>query len=303
MSNFNEVNKIIITDIINDTFYVEGCSNRGKISKIRQFSEIIIRKILDLSSDEKVTLGDSKIRKQLIQKSNNNENFINALNNIQKFGNDCTHTQMIQNVTDEDYQSVKDSLLDLYAFLFIDYFSKYPFDTKQNIADGFSVLPPIIRYKTLKYLYEKFPNNAVIIDKFSLSILKTFDKKEAISWLNANKENLLNVSTLTEKGKQKIIEQFGDEKLAQAFFESIDKNMYDVCYEKIEIVGNQIKNNGHLYKTFEEASNFLEGFKNRSGNSEAEIEFFSLMDFVYLGRKVEKIDQTKRFKYIGMSIK
>lgn len=303
MQNFNEVNKILITDIINDTFYVQGSSNRGKISRIRQFSEIIIRKILNLSSKEKVTLGDFKIKKQLIQKSNNNEVLINALNNIQKFGNECTHTQMTQHVTEADYESVKDSLLDLYAFLFIDYFSKYPFDTKQLIADGFSVLPPIIRYKTLKYLYEKFPNNAVIIDKFSLSILKTFDKKEAINWLNANKNNLLNVSILTEIGKQKIKEQFGDEELAQAFFKSIDNNMYDVCYEKIEIVGDQIKDNGHLYKTFEEASNFLEGFKNRSENSEAEIEFFSLMDFVYLGRKIEEIDQTKRFKYIGMVIK
>lgn len=58
--------------MINDTFYLESRSNLGKISTIRQYSEVFMRKLLDLPESEKVTLGDHKIRKKLETISLNN---------------------------------------------------------------------------------------------------------------------------------------------------------------------------------------------------------------------------------------
>ena len=46
----------MIGDLIHDTFYVE-LSKRGKIKGIRQFSEILVRKILNVGSDKKLMLG------------------------------------------------------------------------------------------------------------------------------------------------------------------------------------------------------------------------------------------------------
>ena len=48
-----------------------------------------------------------------------------------------------------------------------------------EVIHHFSLLPPIIRYLTLEYLHNKYPENTMIIDKLSLAILKAFDKEHA----------------------------------------------------------------------------------------------------------------------------
>ena len=56
MKNFNnEAYKYLASDLIGDIFYAET-SYRGKISEVRQYAEVIVRKILDIDPDEKVTL-------------------------------------------------------------------------------------------------------------------------------------------------------------------------------------------------------------------------------------------------------
>lgn len=63
---------------------------------------------------------------------------------------------------------------------------------------------------------------------------------------------------------------------------------YELCYNKVINVAEQIKKNGPLYKTFEEAKQLyvtkgiLPEIKNEY------IEFNSIMNFCYLGRKVIK---------------
>lgn len=53
----NEVYSELVSDLILDTFYIER-HNRGKVASIMQYTEVIVRKILDLPESEKVTLGD-----------------------------------------------------------------------------------------------------------------------------------------------------------------------------------------------------------------------------------------------------
>ena len=68
-------------------------------------------------------------------------------------------------------------------------------------------------------------------------------------------------------------------------------NIYDLLYAKINDKRTSINESGKLYSTFEGA---LEHY-NKHGKmdvlyaSEEEIEFFSLMEFVYIGRQpIEK---------------
>lgn len=57
-SNFvNKNYEGIVKDIIGDTFYVDT-SYRGKLAKLRQFAEIVVRKLLDIDPSEQVTIGN-----------------------------------------------------------------------------------------------------------------------------------------------------------------------------------------------------------------------------------------------------
>lgn len=61
---FNQDYEILAKDIIGDTFYANN-SYRDKISKVRQYAEIIVRKVLDIAPFDQVTIGDKKILKKL----------------------------------------------------------------------------------------------------------------------------------------------------------------------------------------------------------------------------------------------
>ena len=57
MSNFNnDTYEALVKDLLNDASYLEGRSTRGKIATLRQYSEVIVRRILDFSNEEFVTL-------------------------------------------------------------------------------------------------------------------------------------------------------------------------------------------------------------------------------------------------------
>lgn len=69
MSEFNnEAYQALVSDLINDAFYLEGASYRGIIAKIRQYAEVVVRKILNLSPDETVELGNGKLQHRLKEK-------------------------------------------------------------------------------------------------------------------------------------------------------------------------------------------------------------------------------------------
>lgn len=84
---------------------------------------------------------------------------IESIEKIQRIGNESTHTQNTLSVTDEEFQEAVSSLLNLYSYLFVEYFEKYEFGSNPEVMSAFSILPPIIRYITLKHLYEKYPDN------------------------------------------------------------------------------------------------------------------------------------------------
>ena len=101
-----------------------------------------------------------------------------------------------------DVKAAIDNLFNLYAYLLIEYFQKYEFGSNLEIIHHFSLLPPIIRYLTLEYLHNKYPENTMIIDKLSLAILKAFNNEQALCWIEERKEKLQTMPSISEKAEK-----------------------------------------------------------------------------------------------------
>lgn len=68
---YNEKYQILSKDLMGDIFYWET-SNRNKIATICQYTEVIVRKILDINPSKKMSIGTNKISKK-IDTLNNSE--------------------------------------------------------------------------------------------------------------------------------------------------------------------------------------------------------------------------------------
>jgi len=285
MKNFNnDEYHCLAADLIGDIFYTKS-SYRGKISIIRQYTEIIIRRVLDLDPAKKITLGQVDIQNKI--KTLTNYEFIqNAIEVIRVKGNLSSHTQCLESLTPEDFNNIVDALFDMLAFLLIEYFEKYEFGSRDDVMHSFSLLPPIIRYKVLSFLNKKYPENASIIDRLVLALMKTFSVDVAFNWVKKSKDILIQMRTVSEKAFDGITERMGLE-FANIIKDSAPPNMYQLCIDKITTVGTTINENGLLYSSFESA---LPYYKKRGVllGDVPEIEIFNdIMGFLYLGRKEE----------------
>lgn len=282
MANFNnETYQALVSDLLNDAFYLDGASRRGTIAKIRQYAEVVVRKILDLPSGATVELGNGKLQRKIKEK--NNPLFLNAVRTINKIGSECTHTRVTKEIPESDLEKAIKSLFDLYASLLIEFFKKYKFGSNPEIVRSFSILPPIIRYITLDYLYKKYPDNLMVIDKLSLALLKAFDKKTALNWVEDRRSTLEKTHSVTTEAYNATAEKCG-EAIAN-LIDALGPNMYDLCIARIESVAELIAEKGKLYDDFESAIVFYQQEGRVSGSTADVEEFNSIMDFLYLGRK------------------
>ncbi|MDY5162904.1 hypothetical protein [Leuconostoc citreum] len=331
MTNFNDIEyTLIISELINDAFY-SNLSNRGKISEIRQFSEILLRKILNIGSDRNIVIG--KLTQPAFRKNatsndgaseelkklpeNRQKELLDIIETFRSTSNEATHTNHIETFTDDDLNDVTDSLFSLYAFLFEEYFLKYPIDinTNPSVLFNFSLLPPIIRYKTLNYLFVSGYQNIYVSDKLVLAMLKTKGKKFAIDWIDKNKKDLLSQPYPNSQQKTIFFNEFLDKTISNNkdvinrissedekkyvynqlmniteqelndFLNSFPfKNNFELLLDKINKVSDYIDNHGVMYQTFEEA---VEHYKKYvvEGESPEIMELKNIMDFVYMGRK------------------
>ena len=287
----NEKYQILAKDLMGDIFYSE-ISNRNKIATIRQYTEVIVRKILDIDSSEKVTVGAKKISEK-IEELNNSKFLKEALEDIKQDGNQCTHTEYLGEVTADEFDKIVDKLLDMLSFMLINYIETYEFGSRSDVLRSFSLLPPIVRYKVLIFLYNKYPNNIHVIDRLALAIVKAFDKEEAIRWIEEEKNNLINLDTMSDKVFAEIAKNTGIEIAEFIRFSSPYKNMYELCIDKIMKIGIEIDSKGHLYIDFEGALPCYKQYGIIDEDSEEIKEFNDIMDFLYLGRRKKLDDFTK----------
>lgn len=331
MNFIDEEYQKMISDIISDTFYTNS-SIRGKLAGIRTYSEVLIRKILDIEPNNLVTLGSitylpnrnqsNPYREKGIEKLGEDrfQDLVDIVDRIKPLGNQGTHTQRIEEFTEDELNSVIDAMFDLLAFFFIEYFLKYPMtmDTKAEVYRDFSLLPPIIRYKTLDYLFKHGETNVYVEDRLSLAIVKTYDRETALKWLYDNKEILEKdiypspeqyqimlkqyFHFLVEENKtslQNLVIENGIDrvnalvmreatKLTERRFEETPfKNSFELCLYKINKVSDFLQEKGKLYETFEQAIFYFQNQKNETNLPEL-TELHNIMEFVYLGRDSEK---------------
>lgn len=285
MNEFNnESYRALVSDLINDAFYLEGVSHRGVIAKIRQYAEVVVRKILNLSPNDTVELGNGKLQYKIKEKDN--PLLLRAVKDINKIGSECTHTKSIREINEDDVKNTIDRLFELYASILIEYFKKYEFGTNPEIVHSFSILPPIIRYITLNYLYSKYPDNLMIIDKLSLVLLKALNKDAAMMWLRERKDTLEKTHSVSPNAHKANIEKYGEEVANLIYYSA--PNMYELCSERVELVASEINKSGKLYNDFESAMPFYQEAGIVNGVSPEVKEFNSIMEFLYLGREPQK---------------
>lgn len=303
MDSFNDLEyATIMENLLHDTQYI-NTSNMGKMAGLRKHAEVMVRKILNIGSSKKLMLG--QIRKQSSNSAVKigmdnlgnelSDRLIDIVNRINPLGNDGTHTQHTDDFSNEEVKSVEDALLDLYALIFIKYFLDIQISiySEPQILREFSISPPIVRYKTWNFLYEKDKNNIQVVDRLCLSIIKLFDKPTAYKWLEDNHEAIEKIPYPT-KSEIARYDQIHTVEVAPGEYRAIVtlnfdnySNMYDLLYAKISDPRTSVNESGKMYKNFEEAIEYYRNYRSNvtQSGSEEIAKLHSLMDFVYLGRK------------------
>lgn len=286
----NETYTNMITVFFNDVFYLPGLSYGTRIQILRKYTEIVLRRLLNSTCDEKIELGNHNIKRMLDDAGYTEPLFRDSLEIIRNTGNDRSHTQVIPNATEEEFQRVLDSVFNIYGYLFYKYFKKWSFGSNERIVSAFSCLPPIIRHIALSALYEDDPDNPEIIEKLVQAKLKSFDKMNADSWVEEHKETLLRIAAPIDSDYLKtLISIFGAE-YAVAFAASLP-NMYDHLKDDIQTVDTAL-NSMPLYSDFESAKSYYEQYGIVDGNTQDVIEFNDLREFLFIGRRKKEDEIT-----------
>jgi len=291
--------KNLILNLIREVNYVD-VSNMNKLSSLRKHGEIIVRKILNIGNGTQIMLG------QVAQNSKNEDistalrdldvdlqnKLIHVVSVFNRLIRDSCHTQRTSDYTEEEVKEAEDKICELYAILFIKYFSEIEvgIETSPHVLRLFSVLPPIIRFKVWSYLFEK-NNNVIIADKFCLAIIKKDGKKEALKWLNDNEALIRNMhypscAEIDRYNKMHIVwTEPGKYIFSVSLAFSKYSNMYDLLKDKIEDPRTSINESGKMYKTFDEALIYYKQIRERYANRDDTKKLIELMDFVYIGRR------------------
>lgn len=261
--------------IINDIFYVKGLSIRGRITLIRQYTEILCRILLEEKGHLRLANFEKKLN-MVLPNAHFKDELFQHVKNITNLGNSATHLEVdLAEVDEQDQKSAINSLNFIISYLFINYFSKYRFGINENSMSIFSLLPPFIRVNVLTHLYEKDKENVAIMYKLPLAILKSEGVAMAIKWIEDNKELL-----------------------SKTPWEPY--NMYEFNLNKIQDL-NESQPNGFtpLYSSFEEALGYYnsEIERYRDDDKQEIRELIKLTDFIYVGRMPEKYDLSRLDNY------
>ena len=283
---YEDVSKEILSDI----FYLKGLSNRGRVTLIRQYAEILCRVLLKV--DDHFYLGKFEQRlKNEIPEAILLTDINYHVSNLVNLGNSATHLDknLKELITDEDCESALNSLNFLISYLFIDYFRKYKFGIRPEPQRIISLLPPFVRVVILKGLYKEYGDNIAIVDKLFLALLKSEGEENAIKWLDAEKNNLVKLSYIEEGALDAYREKEVPEFIIQQIIYDAPKNMYEGCLQKLEEMKLAFPGLKFPYKTFEEAkAAYFSIIEDEMKDCDSEImELISLMDFIYIGRNMD----------------
>lgn len=281
--NNNEYRNLI-TEFFGEIFYLPGLSYGTKVQKLRQYTEIILRRLLDYPCNSNIEIGNDRTIANLDSRGFTEPLFRDSLERIRATGNERTHTKYRQVATETEYMEILDSVFNLYGYLFYRYFKKWPFGTNTKVMSAFSCLPPIIRHIALTALYDDDPRNPDIVDKLVLAKLKAFDKETADAWIEEHKESLTGMPIPADSAFLKQLIAAVGEEAAVALVATMPHSIYNACKEKIQTVDTALKSKP-LYSDFESAKSYYEQYGIVEGSSQEIAEFNDLMEFVFIGRR------------------
>lgn len=278
MNYNNEAYTEMIETIFQD-LSIEQLSTSAKLMNIRKYTEIVVRRILKLPNEQSVMLGNIDIIQELKTRGYYTHHFFKTnYDLLRSKGNANSHTQIRRengqpgsNATDEVNEALN-ALMNLYSFMFYKFFKDYSFKNTQIIR-AFSILPPIIRYNCLKLLHEDSPRDTLIIEKYILAMIKSFDNEFATNWIYQNQELLESIPLYDEQSLQVLsnISPF----IASAFS---SKTVFDKALELVSLPFPP------LYKNLKEAKQLYLQNGILHEKTEECMEFNDLMEFVYIGR-------------------
>ena len=278
-------------EILSDIFYLKGLSNRGRLTLIRQYTEILCRVLLQI--DNHFQLGkfndrfDEKLPNAIL--SDEIKKHIKILVDL---GNAATHLDinLKESIEDSDCESALNSLNFIISYLFINYFSKYEFGSRVESQKIISLLPPFIRVTILEGLYKCNKNNIAVIDKLFLALLKSDGEEAAANWVENEKNHLVTLSCIVD-GVIEAYKKLGTpEEIIQQVILNAPNNMYECCLQKLGEMKLAFPGLKFPYKTFEEAkAAYFSVIDDELVNYDDEIlELISLMGFIYTGRKQQE---------------
>ena len=155
----DEIYKDSLNALIGDIYYAKDVSCDAKIARIRKLAEIIIRRLIVQDSNSALELGNNKTKRDLKKRGIAEKFFWNAFEIIHRSGNKATHSQNYVIPTEEDFNKVANATMDLYAYLFFNFFKMYKFGSNVQIVRAFSALPPLFRFIVLRELIYNNENN------------------------------------------------------------------------------------------------------------------------------------------------
>ncbi|WP_135078987.1 hypothetical protein [Terasakiella sp. SH-1] len=280
MSKFdNDLYEQMIKDVLYDAIYVVGRPNSGIAASLRKYGELLLRKLVNKGEGENLTLGafqyDKEAKDIISRVDTPDKRFAKAFESLRVLGNIATHTHDLRSFSDQDIASLHDHVRDIFTLLFVHFFTReksYKFGNHAEVGATFSILPPEIRLRVLRALYEKDRGNLAVLDKLSLVLAKTEGIKAAMDLLGKRKSDL-------------------------------SRDVYEELVRRAKNAVETIRRNGSLYQTFEEAKELYLEVGPIKEKTEVAADFNSLMEFVYLGRKVEKRSIVERqVSYITVNV-
>lgn len=274
-------------EILSDIFYLKGLSNRGRVTLIRQYTEILCRILLKINDHFHLGKFNKRFDEELPNAILSNE-IKSHIKNLVDLGNAATHLDagLKETIDDSDCESALNSLNFVISYLFINYFSKYRFGSKPEAQSIISLLPPFIRVTILDSLYKQDKSNISVIDKLFLALLKSEGEQIALNWLETEKSKLTILKCVSEDALDNLRKQDYPDSCIEQIVNSAPDNMYILCLEKLEHLRQEYPGLIFPYYTFEEAKSIylsqIEKYK--SNRDDAIQKLIALMDFVYVGR-------------------
>lgn len=270
--------------VVGDIVY-SNASCDSKIGRIRKLTEYIVRRLTKYNPNSNLELGDDRTIAALRRVGVTEDFFWDAYKIIRNNGNDANHSKVTELPDEEDLERVKKASLITYAYLFFDYFKKYPFGSNPQVMSSFSLLPPFMRLTVLRELLWADQSNIHVIDKLRLALVKTLGADGALQFIENEKEFLMahSMPYSSDDMKMKIL-LYGMENITTVMQE-MQESIYDYFLREIP----KVKLLGEIqlpYTTFEEAKKYYLENGVIEGDTLEITEFNSLMKFRYTGIRI-----------------